>query len=115
MAIPALRVAVRNSAPLRPERGYVLYWMIAARRTRWNFGLEHAIDAAVRLGKRLVVLEALRCDYRYASDRLHQFVLDGMAETGRGLPPPGSLIFPTSSLGRTRGRGFSSRWRGMRA
>ena len=82
MGIPALRLAVRNSAPLRPERGYVLYWMISARRTRWNFALEHAVEAAVRLGKRLVVLEALRCDYRWASDRLHRFVLDGMTDNG---------------------------------
>ncbi len=94
MAIPPLRVAVRNDAPLRPERGYVLYWMIAARRTRWNFGLEHAIEAAVRLGKRLVVLEALRCDYPYASDRLHQFVLDGMADNAARFSSAGVAYLP---------------------
>jgi len=80
MSVPRQRLATRNDAPLRPERGYVLYWMIAARRTRWNFGLDHAVDAAVRMGKRLVVLEALRCDYPYASDRLHRFVVDGMSD-----------------------------------
>ena len=80
MSVPPQRLATRNDAPLRPERGYVLYWMIAARRTRWNFGLDHAVDAAVRMGKRLVVLEALRCDYPYASERLHRFVLDGMSD-----------------------------------
>jgi len=94
MGIPALRLTVRNSAPLRPERGYVLYWMISARRTRWNFALEHAIDAAVRLGKRLVVLEALRCDYRWASDRLHQFVLDGMADNAARFAAAGVAYLP---------------------
>jgi deoxyribodipyrimidine photo-lyase len=94
MAIPRLRIAARNPAPVRPDRDYVLYWMIAARRTRWNFGLEHAIDAAVGLGKRLVVLEALRCDYRYASDRFHQFVLDGMADNAARLSSAGIAYLP---------------------
>ena len=94
MAIPALRVAVRNGAPLRSDRGYVLYWMIAARRTRWNFGLERAVDEAVRMGKRLVVLEALRCDYPYASDRLHQFVLDGMADNAARFSSAGVAYVP---------------------
>jgi len=94
MAVPLLRVAARNGAPLRPERGYVLYWMIAARRTRWNFALEHAVDSAVRLGKRLVVLEALRCDYPWASDRLHQFVLDGMADNAVRLSAAGVAYLP---------------------
>ena len=94
MAIPTLRVALRNSTPPRPERDYVLYWMISARRTRWNFALEHAVEAAVRLGKRLVVLEALRCDYRWASDRLHQFVLDGMADNGARFASAAVAYFP---------------------
>jgi len=94
MSVPEQRLAVRNDAPLRPERGYVLYWMIAARRTRWNFGLEHAVDAAVRMGKRLVVLEALRCDYPYASDRLHRFVLDGMSDHAARFSAAGIAYLP---------------------
>ena len=80
MTVPFLRLSDRNTHPVRPDRDYVLYWMIAARRTRWNFGLEHAIDAAIGMGKPLVVLEALRSDYPHASDRFHRFVLDGMAD-----------------------------------
>ena len=106
MAVPPLRVVVRNGAPVRPERGYVLYWMIAARRTRWNFGLEYAIDAAVRLGKRLVVLEALRCDYPYASDRLHQFVLDGMADNAARFVSAGVAYFPYVEPRPNAGRGL---------
>ena len=37
---------------------------------------------ARRLRRPLVVLEALRCGYPWASDRLHRFVLDGMADNG---------------------------------
>jgi deoxyribodipyrimidine photo-lyase len=54
--------------------------MIAARRTRWNFALDRAMGWARELKKPLVVFEALRADYPWASDRLHRFVIDGMAE-----------------------------------
>ncbi len=37
------------------------------------------MDIAASLQRPLVVLEALRCDYPWASDRLHQFILDGMS------------------------------------
>jgi len=81
--IPALRVDACNSAPLRPERDYVLYWMIAARRTTWNFGLQRAVECAAGLRKPLVVLEPLNADYRWASHRFHQFILDGMQSHAR--------------------------------
>jgi deoxyribodipyrimidine photo-lyase len=70
---------------LNPAGEYVLYWMIAARRTRWNFGLQHAAETAAALRRPLVVLEALRCDYPWASDRLHRFILDGMAANAASL------------------------------
>ena len=54
--------------------------MIAARRTHDNFGLDRAIEHAKELNKPLLVLEALRIGYEHASDRLHRFVLDGMAD-----------------------------------
>jgi deoxyribodipyrimidine photo-lyase len=65
----------------------VLYWMTAARRTAGNFALERAADWARRLGQPLVVLEALRCDYPWASDRLHRFIIDGMVDNRRALAP----------------------------
>jgi len=77
--VPSQRLRAVGEAPERPERAYVLYWMIAQRRTRWSFALQRALGHARRLGKPLVVLEALRCDYPWASERLHRFVLDGMA------------------------------------
>jgi deoxyribodipyrimidine photo-lyase len=54
--------------------------MVSSRRTRFNFGLQHAVDLARELARPLVVLEALRCDYRWACERFHRFVLDGMAD-----------------------------------
>jgi len=78
---PEQRVHRANQAPIRADRSCVVYWMIAARRIRFNFGLQRAAEWASRLGRPLVILEALRVDYPWASDRLHRFVLDGMADT----------------------------------
>ena len=61
--------------------------MIAARRTRWNFALQRAVELCVELGEPLLMLEALDVDYPWASDRLHRFVLDGMAANRGGVPP----------------------------
>lgn len=79
---------------MRAEGDHVLYWMIASRRTTYNFGLQRAIEWARELDRPLVVLEALRCDYEWASDRLHRFVLDGMAENQEKLARSGTLYYP---------------------
>ena len=59
--------------------------MTSARRTRSNFALERAVALAREHHKPLVVLEALRVGYDWANDRLHRFVIDGMAENARRL------------------------------
>jgi deoxyribodipyrimidine photo-lyase len=79
MTIPASRIRSLNDAPVQASGEYVLYWMTAARRPRFNFALEHAIDWACELKKPLVVLEALRVGYPWASHRFHRFVMEGMA------------------------------------
>ena len=76
--VPAVRVDQVNQAPVRQDGDYVLYWMVASRRTEWSFAMERALDWCRELGLGLVVLEALRSGYPWASDRLHRFVLDGM-------------------------------------
>ena len=53
--------------------------MVAARRTRFNFGLEQAVGRARELQRPLLVFEPLRASYPYASERLHTFVIQGMA------------------------------------
>jgi deoxyribodipyrimidine photo-lyase len=77
---PALRLSTANAAPVNPAGAYVLYWMTSARRTASSWALDHALTRSVELNKPLLVLEALRCDYRWASDRLHAFVLAGMRD-----------------------------------
>ena len=75
---PSERIRRANDAPVRSERAYVLYWMVAARRARANFALQRAAELAVELARPLIVFEPLRVGYPWASDRLHAFVLQGM-------------------------------------
>ena len=73
---------VRTLGPKDPpdDTRFVLYAMTAARRTRWNHALQHAIAEAKRLDLPLIVLESLAIDHRWASDRIHSFVLQGMVD-----------------------------------
>ena len=81
--VPTARVTALNERVPDPDGDHVLYWMTSARRTRYYFASERAVQWAVELGRGLVVLEALRCDYPWASDRFHLFVLDGMEDNVR--------------------------------
>ncbi len=78
--VPPARIRVLRSDPPRRPARYVLYWMIAARRLEDNFGLQQAAWWARELDLPLLVFEPLRVGYPWASDRLHAFVLQGMAE-----------------------------------
>ena len=78
--VPAIRIRNCNEAPILDRHRYVLYWMIANRRLSYNFSLDRALEHCRALRKPLVILEALRCGYPWASDRLHRFVIDGMAD-----------------------------------
>ena len=105
-AVPEIRVGTRNKVPVDAAGDYVLYWMIAARRTTWNFGLERALGWARELRKPLLVFEGLRADAHWASDRLHRFVLDGMADNARRLERAGVRYFPYVEPERGAGKGL---------
>ena len=92
--VPSLRIHSTNAAAVRGDRDFVLYWMTATRRTGWNFALDRAADWAAELGKPLLVLEALRCDYPWASDRMHRFVMDGMLDNAAALTGSGIGYYP---------------------
>jgi deoxyribodipyrimidine photo-lyase len=91
---PAARIQRANDHAVAPDRDFVLYWMIAARRTRWNFALDRAAAWARALDKPLIILEALRADYPWASDRLHRFVLDGMHDNEEALQKTPVAYYP---------------------
>ena len=83
--IPSIRIRSLNVLPMIPNRRYVLYWMTAFRRLEDNFALDHAVNLANRLGRPLVVFEPLRCDYSWASNRFHRFLIDAMITRARHL------------------------------
>jgi deoxyribodipyrimidine photo-lyase len=76
--VAPLRIIASNRVPVQPARAFVLYWMTAARRARFNHALQRALEWCAELGRPLVVFEPLRIDYPWASERIHRFVLDGM-------------------------------------
>src|SRR5688500_11134017 len=92
--VPAVRIRRANDAPVRADRACVLYWMIAARRSRWNYALQRTVELARELAKPLVVFEPLRAGYPWASDRLHAFVLQGMADNARAFARTPVRYFP---------------------
>ncbi len=92
--VPQNRITPCNDKDVAPTADYVVYWMIAQRRTRWNFSLQRAVEWAEALKKPLVILEALRCNYQWASDRIHKFVIEGMADNWRVTKGTKALYFP---------------------
>ncbi len=104
--VPPSRIRDANDASLRAQGDYVLYWMTAFRRPGWNFALEHAVEQARALKVPLVILEALRCDYPWASDRLHRFVLQGMAANVVAFERKPVLHHPFVETRRGAGKGL---------
>ncbi len=94
MSIPAIRLTQANAHTVGDDGDYVLYWMTAFRRTRYNFALEHAVDRAKQLGKPLLIFEALRVRYQWASDRMHRFVIEGMRDNSAALAKKPVTYFP---------------------
>lgn len=92
--VPQIRWRPVNDAPVHAARDFVVYWMIAARRTRWNFALQRAVRWSLDLKRPLLVLEALRCDYPWASDRFHAFLLHGIVDNATSFGQHGVTYVP---------------------
>jgi len=101
-----LRVRAVNTSPVNPEGRFVLYWMIAARRSGFNYGLERAVAWALSLNRPIMVLEAVRVDYPWASDRFHAFVIQGMADNAKAFSSGPILYYPYVEPSRGAGRGL---------
>ena len=106
---PASRVRSANDKPINSTGRFVVYWMIAARRPHWNFALDRAVAWAGELRTPLVVLEPLRVDYPFASDRLHRFVIDGMADNRQAFSGSSILYYPYVEPSRDAGKGLLAR------
>jgi deoxyribodipyrimidine photo-lyase len=85
MAMAHSRIRCLNQRVPNAAGKHVVYWMTAFRRPFFNAALQHAAEVARAHHVPLLVLEPLRLGYRWASTRLHRFVLDGMADNARAF------------------------------
>ena len=84
------RLYVVNGAEPNRSGAYVLYWCRAYRRASDNLAFDHATRRANEFGVPLLTYEALDVRYPYASDRMHTFVLEGVAEMREAVEARGS-------------------------
>jgi deoxyribodipyrimidine photo-lyase len=68
---------------------YVLYWMQAAQRARYNHALEYAIDRANEVKRPIVVVFVLTADFPEANARHDHFMLEGLRQTQAELAERG--------------------------
>jgi deoxyribodipyrimidine photo-lyase len=68
--------------------------MTSARRLADNYALQFAVGEAKRLRRPVIILEALRVDYPWASDRFHRFIMDGMLDHAHALSRASVLYYP---------------------
>jgi deoxyribodipyrimidine photo-lyase len=78
--INSYRVFNKNEKEINDKGDYVLYWMQSTRRFQYNFALEYAVSWANKLNKPLLIYEAFSCQYRWATDRSHTFMMQGMKQ-----------------------------------
>ncbi len=102
----SLRVFPINEQPVDEQGRYILYWMTAQRRLRSNFALERAATWSRHLQKPLLVFEGLRCDYPWASDRIHAFVLNGMRDNLAQAAKANMTYFPWLERAVGQGKGL---------
>lgn len=74
------RVTQLNQSTENTKGRYVLYWMQMFKRASHNYALNFAIQMANEHQLPLVVYEGLKFYYPWASDRIHTFILEGVAE-----------------------------------
>ncbi|UCG85738.1 MAG: deoxyribodipyrimidine photolyase [Gemmatimonadota bacterium] len=88
------RVRIVSPAPMRIDGSFVLYYMTAFRRPRYNFALDRAVRLARELSKPLVVLEPLEISYRWANARHHRFLIEGMRDQAAALGSAPVTYYP---------------------
>ena len=100
------RVRHANDRPPNSRGKYVLYWMQMFRRFHANHALDHAIRLAAEWQKPLVVYEALKLNYPWASARLHTFILQGMRDNAAAAKKVGLNYWPFVETPYDAGRGL---------
>lgn len=83
------RVSLLSEGTSIPDSLYVLYWMQASQRTRYNHALEYSLRDANLRGLPLVVCFCLTSFYPEAQHRHFQFMLDGVIDVAHDLKERG--------------------------
>lgn len=105
-ALRTARIRVANDRPPNPKGKYVLYWAQMFRRLHSNHAFDHALRLAVEHEKPLVVYEALKLNYPWASARHHAFVLQGMRDNAAAAKKLGVSYWPFVETPDDSGRGL---------
>jgi len=107
-SVPSLRIRVINDATANGHGNgeYVLYWMTTFRRGESNFALQRAVELGRELNCPVLVFEALRVGYRWANDRLHHFVIQGMSDNQAYFAKRGTTYFPYLEKAASEGSGL---------
>ena len=100
------RVRHLNDRPMNSKGDYVLYWCQMFRRLNHNHALDYAIHMATELQKPLVIFEALKLNYPWASARFHQFILEGMAENQKFANDASVNYWPFVETAEVKGHGL---------
>jgi deoxyribodipyrimidine photo-lyase len=88
------RIRQANDAPVNKRGKYVLYWSQMVRRLTTNHALDYALHFAKSLGKPLVIYEAVKLNYPWASARFHQFLLEGIRDNLAEAEKHGAIYWP---------------------
>jgi deoxyribodipyrimidine photo-lyase len=80
--------------------------MIANRRRHWNFALQRAVHWAAELRKPLLIVEALDCDYPWASTRIHAAILQGMRDNLKAFEDSSAHYHPFVERFPSEGKGM---------
>jgi deoxyribodipyrimidine photo-lyase len=100
------RVRSANAGKVNRRGDYVLYWSQMSRRLAANHALDYAMSCARDLGKPLVIYEALKLRYPWASARFHQFILEGMRDNHAEAMKRGATYWPFVETPGNPGRGL---------
>ncbi|MHC4871534.1 MAG: deoxyribodipyrimidine photo-lyase [Planctomycetota bacterium] len=73
------RVSLLNNCEIR-DNGYILYWMQADQRERFNPALEYAVLLANKLNKKLLVCFGITPNYPEATLRHYAFMIEGLQD-----------------------------------
>lgn len=104
--VPEFRLTAPHNVSPNTSGEYVVYWMTAFRRTEWNYALQRAAQWSEELKKPLIIFEPLRVGYRWANDRLHQFVVEGMRANAISLQNSSATYYPYLENQRGEGAGL---------